>query len=523
MYKIRKISIEKHPILGDLTLDFCDNNGNAVDTVIFAGENGCGKSTIINFMYDIITGVTRHPVEIEIEENDKIIKINYFIESGTIWAKDANGLRTFPRTEQFKNKYNFAAIYSDVDINFHSQEISSVTSLDLDNLASSRKSSKDLPKEIKQLLIDIQALDDSDIATAYEEAKLKGEDLNNVVVEKRMNRFTKAFEIMFDTLKYKRIVNTGRNKNIIFNKNGVDISLEDLSSGEKQIVYRGCFLLKDINAINGAFVFIDEPEISLHPVWQEKIMNYYINIFTNEEDKQTSQIFAVTHSPFIIHNDNRKNDKVIVLTRDNEGKIIVKDNPEYYHCTSTKAIEDAFTIRNFSADKSMVYLEGRTDEKYFNKALEVFGYDVPFQFKWVGYIDDNGNEAHTGDKSVDQAFEFLVARNLPIKNFCLKDCDTKRERKSKNNVTILSIPPYENSKNIKKGIENALVLDGINIREFYKAKERISDYGEIKNIEEFDKMACCDAICGMRNEELKEIFQNLKTVIDELVDLYENN
>ena len=208
---------------------------------------------------------------------------------------------------------------------------------------------------------------------------------------------------------------------------------------------------------------------------------------------------------------------------DNEGKIIVKDNPEYYHCTSTKAIEDAFTIRNFSADKSMVYLEGRTDEKYFNKALEVFGYDVPFQFKWVGYIDDNGNEAHTGDKSVDKAFEFLVARNLPIKNFCLKDCDTKRERKSKNNVTILSIPPYENSKNIRKGIENALVLDGINIREVYKAKERISDYGEIKNIEEFDKMACCDAICGMRNEELKEIFQNLKTVIDELVDLYENN
>jgi len=216
MYKIRKISIEKHPILGDLTLDFCDNNGNAVDTVIFAGENGCGKSTIINFLYDIITGVIRYPVELEFEENEKIIKINFYIrESGSIWAKDIDGSEMLPSSTQFKNKYKFGAIYSDVDINFHSQEISSVTSLELDNLASSRKSSKDLPKEIKQLLIDIQALDDSDIATAYEEAKLKGEDLNNVVVEKRMNRFTKAFEIMFDTLKYKRIVNTGRNKNII--------------------------------------------------------------------------------------------------------------------------------------------------------------------------------------------------------------------------------------------------------------------------------------------------------------------
>ena len=32
-------------------------------------------------------------------------------------------------------------------------------------------------------------------------------------------------------------------------------------------------------------------------------------------------------------------------------------------------------------------------------------------------------------------------------------------------------------------------------------------YEERKNIEEFDKMACCDAICDMGNEELKTIFQ----------------
>lgn len=42
---------------------------------------------------------------------------------------------------------------------------------------------------------------------------------------------------------------------IIFQKNGVDIPINNLSSGEKQIVYRGCFLLKDANALNGAFVF----------------------------------------------------------------------------------------------------------------------------------------------------------------------------------------------------------------------------------------------------------------------------
>ena len=40
MFKIRKVEFINHPILGNLTLDFCDARGHAVDTVIFAGENG---------------------------------------------------------------------------------------------------------------------------------------------------------------------------------------------------------------------------------------------------------------------------------------------------------------------------------------------------------------------------------------------------------------------------------------------------------------------------------------------------
>ena len=69
-------------------------------------------------------------------------------------------------------------------------------------------------------------------------------------------------------------------------------------------------------------VFLDEPEISLHPTWQKKILDYYKNIFTDDNSVQTSQIFVVTHSPFIIHNKNRKNDKVIVLSRNSETNLI---------------------------------------------------------------------------------------------------------------------------------------------------------------------------------------------------------
>ena len=56
MKRIRKAKFKNHPILKNLELDFCDRNDNAVDTVIFAGENGTGKTTVFNALYELITG-----------------------------------------------------------------------------------------------------------------------------------------------------------------------------------------------------------------------------------------------------------------------------------------------------------------------------------------------------------------------------------------------------------------------------------------------------------------------------------
>ena len=67
---------------------------------------------------------------------------------------------------------------------------------------------------------------------------------------------------------------------IVFKKFDKEISIDSLSTGEKQIVFRGAYLLKNQKILNGGIVLIDEPELSMHPLWQEKILDYYRRIYS---------------------------------------------------------------------------------------------------------------------------------------------------------------------------------------------------------------------------------------------------
>ena len=490
------------------------------DYLCILGENGSGKSTVLNYLYDIALGRVSVESDLLLEGNGREIHLIYKYDEkhSRIFANEPGGPRQLPFTDIFNKQYGLNGIFSDVEINFHAADISSVTSMALDASGGSRRSSTDLPNQTKQLLIDVQALDDAELSRAMRAnpRKTKAE----LQIEERMPRFTKAFAKMFNGLTYDRIDNVNGHKEIYFKKNGVDIPIDGLSSGEKQVVYRGCFLLRDINATKGAFVFIDEPEISLHPNWQIKIMDYYKGIFTSEDGVQTSQIFAVTHSPFIIHNENRRNDKVIVLARDANGDIVVKDKPEYYKCNSIEAVGDAFAIRGFSADKPTVYLEGRTDEMYFNKALEIYGLKVPFQFKWVGYIDAKGQEANTGKDALNKAATFLIGRRLPVRNVCLYDCDANKPQKEECNVVTMSLPKYDNDKNISIGIENALVFGDIDIEPYKKQRVEVDGYGIEKLIPDFQKMACCEHVCSLGPQKLETVLVNLKVIIENLAKLF---
>ena len=519
--RIRTITFKNHPVLGSLSLDFCDRAGTAVDTIIIAGENGTGKSKLIEALYTITSGQSHQfgfeaEVEFELEGTRIVVVYSKSLREGdnNTYVSIDGGNSTLLAFSQYADRVKTNAVYSDVDINFHGRLIDSTTSMELDDEQGSRRSSSNLSTQINQLIVDVQALDaDAFLAAGEAHPEMPAGELP---VERRMSRFTSAFDLMFDDLKYSRVANSGGHKVILFNKSGVEVPIEALSSGEKQVVYRGCFLLKDANSTSGAFVFIDEPEISLHPSWQTKIMDYYKAIFTNSDGIQASQLFVVTHSPFILHGDNRRNDKVIVLQRDNNGAVVASDKPSYYRCGSVEAIEDAFSVCDFVDGERLVYVEGRTDEIYLNSALSVFDISAGYRFRWVGYVDENGQERNTGNTALKNMVQVLLARQPEWKNVCLFDSDTGHVESRHGNVLELAMPRFESSMGMNKGVENALVLDGIDIDPFYSEKRTPGDYGREKVIPELDKMALCRFVCSLDVGDQRRVLANLETVLEKL-------
>ncbi len=77
--------------------------------------------------------------------------------------------------------------------------------------------------------------------------------------------------------------------------NGTTLQLQKLSSGEKQILIMFYAML--FHASQDSLVILDEPEISLHVSWQQKLGHYFSDICRVRD----IQMVISTHSPQIIH------------------------------------------------------------------------------------------------------------------------------------------------------------------------------------------------------------------------------
>ena len=82
---------------------------------------------------------------------------------------------------------------------------------------------------------------------------------------------------------------------LVFVKNGIEITLSNMSSGEKMLLIRVLSILSSIE--NGSLVLIEEPELHLNPVWTKQFMSI-ISILMRKYD---SHFIIATHSHLIIN------------------------------------------------------------------------------------------------------------------------------------------------------------------------------------------------------------------------------
>ena len=314
--KIKNLHIKEFKGLRDISINF-EKNDEPLDLVVLAGSNGSGKTrileSILRYFQDHIN-YKQNNIEAEIfyEEKEKNCISNvrdffYRLESFS-YCEANDPLRE--KHIEIKNKLDILpkVIYVPTEINFQKMNVASTT----------------LVQEYKFInIVNTNLIKDipSYIATKMISAMLKNKNEKVGDVQKKVfNEINEIFENLSIDVKVEDISQDGRNITIFTNSSGDEFDINELSSGEKQLFLR-TLAIKMLNPEN-SIILIDEPELSLHPKWQQRIVDVYRKIGKN------NQILIATHSQHILVSVRKEN--IMLLDKDDEGKIVVRTGDELY-------------------------------------------------------------------------------------------------------------------------------------------------------------------------------------------------
>ena len=167
-------------------------------------------------------------------------------------------------------------------------------------------------------------------------SKVANEEENLTMGQVRKKVFAEIngiFEILELDVKLSEISKDENSMPIFTDSSGKKFGINELSSGEKQLFLR-TLAIKMLEPEN-SIIMIDEPELSLHPKWQQKIVDVYRKIGRN------NQIILATHSPHILGSVEKEN--IILLEKNENGIVEVKTGDEFgnsYGQTTGRILED---------------------------------------------------------------------------------------------------------------------------------------------------------------------------------------
>jgi len=415
--KIVRVKLTNHPGIGDIDLDLTDN-GSVPQVVVLAGGNGCGKTAILEAIQSTFgsngSALNIGTIEIELEltqleiarlnamgqipkitDDAKFVLIHYTSSSAAHagweqkfqlnWIDAAGTSEPAPHPVWVNEAWSgfMMAFFSEANVSFDAPPLQTIGGGDVDApTKAGKRSGRQLAKEIAQLIVDIQAHDNADLKTWVDQNP--DQPVPPTEKDRRFARFVKAFEYMFVSKRFKGVDRSNGVLSPEFIEHGRVSSLDKLSTGEKQIVFRAGFLLRDLAALQNSVVLIDEPELSLHPDWQTRIVGFYKHLLTDGEGN-CPQIIIATHSPFIVH--GAGNSKVIILEKDDAtGVIAPMPSPAYPSVAAIEAVR-AFNIDAFLSDVAtaqlLVLTEGETDKIILDTAWSKLrpGHSKPFELR----------------------------------------------------------------------------------------------------------------------------------------------
>jgi len=288
--KIQKIGLRKHFLFGSIDINLVDSNDKPLNTVVFAGNNGCGKTTLLIAIMELLTSIKSKS-----ENSFVVLNLQSLIQAGLLKSlSDKHGIEPkFVLNDSAGSVSLVKKKIAGIPEDDRPKVIYLPAEISFDKLTV-REKTFDYKYSFKNV-IDKKHVNEipTYISSIIKDAVFKNEDLPaKTSIKKVCAEINQIFEDLEIDARLTGLAEEGEKLPVFANSAGASFDINGLSSGEKQLFARA-LTLRMVRA-NNSIILVDEPEISLHPRWQQKILRVYERIGKN------NQVIIATHSPHIL-------------------------------------------------------------------------------------------------------------------------------------------------------------------------------------------------------------------------------